>query len=153
MPIDFFSKTPLPETLPEEMQRIVGDLKKSQNRKECLEKVYAILDAEYHGDRLKTYPYIFSIFTKDPGALWRRNGFLHCTNFDYLARILLVHSGFFTEEEMRLRWTFIWYLSPHQYLQVRLDTEWIDIDIWARVYGIPFGDHAHGFHCQLFKEI
>lgn len=151
MPIGFFSKTPVPETLPEEMQRVIDGLKKSENKKECLKKVYAILNEKYHGDRLKTYPKIFSIFTRDPNKLWKRNGFLHCTNFDYLARIFLIKSGFFQEEALKLRWTLIWYLSPHQYLQVRIDGEWIDIDIWARVYGIPLGDHAHGFHCRFFK--
>ena len=149
MPLNFFSKTPLPETLPEEMRSVVSNLKKSRDKKECLKKVYEVLTKKYHGDRMKTYLHFFSVFTKDPKSLWRRNGFLHCTNLNYLARILLVRSGFFTEADLRLRWALIWCVSPHQYLQVHLDNTWINIDLWGRIYGIPFVDHAHGFHSRF----
>ena len=150
MPLNLFFKTPLPETLPEEMRSVIDDLEKSRDKKECLKKVYELLTEKYHGDRMKTYSHFFSVFTKDPGVLWQQSGFLHCTNLNYLARILLVRSGFFAEEDLRLSWTLIWYASPHQYLQVRLDNTWIDIDLWGRTYGIPFGDHAHGFHGTFF---
>jgi hypothetical protein len=48
---------------------------------------------------------------------------------------------------VHLKWTQIWYISPHQYLQIRVDNnEWINVDVWANVYDIKFGDYAHGFY-------
>lgn len=146
MPLDFFSKTPLPQKLPLAMIDIIDDLKKSSNQEECLKKVYDLLSNRYQGARVKTYLKFPFIFKKDINFLWSQRGFLHCTNMNYLARILLVESGFFTEDDIVLNWTLIWYISPHQYLRVKVaESKFIDIDIWAKTYGISFGDYAKGF--------
>lgn len=146
MPLDLFSKTHIPDVLPHEMQVAVDDLKKSSDKEECLKKAYEILNRKYRGYRVKTYIRLFDLFTTDIEKLWNTKGFLHCTNINYVMRTLLIKSGYFQESDIRLRWTPIWYVSPHQYLQVRIDDKWVDIDIWAYAYGIRFGDHAHGFH-------
>ncbi|HBP01429.1 MAG: hypothetical protein UY41_C0009G0016 [Candidatus Moranbacteria bacterium GW2011_GWE1_49_15] len=100
---------------------------------------------KYRGYRVKTYTRFFEIFKKDIGYFWGREGFLHCTNMNFIMRVLLVKSGFFAEEDLKLKWTQIWYVSPHQFLQVKVDGKWIDVDIWANVYGVGFGKHAKGF--------
>ncbi|MBU2590291.1 MAG: hypothetical protein KJ939_01490 [Nanoarchaeota archaeon] len=38
------------------------------------------------------------------------------------------------------------YISIHQYLKVKVNSKYVIIDGWARIYGIKFGDYAHGFH-------
>ena len=146
MPLDLFSKTPLPESLPEKMQITVDELKKSSGKEDCLKKVYGIMTRKYRGYRVKTYTRFFEVFKKDIGCFWGREGFLHCTNMNFVMRTLLVKSGFFSEEDLNLKWTQIWYVSPHQFLQVNVDGKWIDIDIWANTYGVGFGDHASGFN-------
>lgn len=146
MPLDLFSKTPVPGVLPGEMQKITDELKKSPSKEECLKKAYGILISRYRGHRVETYTKLFDVLKHDIATLWDKSGFLHCTNLNYLLRALLVRSDFFTEDEMRLRWTHIWYVSPHQYVQVKIDDKWINVDIWAYAYGIKFGDNAHGFH-------
>ncbi len=146
MPLDLFSKTPLPHLLPDEIQIIIDELKTSPSQKACLQTAYALLIKKYHGERVKTYTKFFDIFIHDIDILWKKNNFLHCTNLNYLMRTLLIRSGFFTEEDIRIKWTLIWYISPHQYLQIKVSDTWINIDIWAHAYGIEFGDNAHGFH-------
>lgn len=146
MPLNLFVKTPIPDALPDEMQKIINEIKKSLNKEECLRRVYEILITKYRGHRIKTYLKLFDAFRHDIGTLWSKNGFLHCTNINYVMRTLLVKSAFFTEDEIRLRWTQVWYISPHQYVQVKIDNKWINIDVWACAYGIKFGDNANGFH-------
>lgn len=146
MPLDLFSKTSLPESLPSEMLTLVNDLKNSSNKEDCLKKAYQILAARYQGHRLKTYTKLCDAFRSDIDYLWSQKGFLHCNNINFLLRILLIKSNFFTESDIRIKWTLVWYVSPHQYLQVKLNDKWVDVDIWARPFGIGFGDHAHGFH-------
>lgn len=146
MPLDFFGKTKLPNNLPSEMEEIIRQLRCAENKEDCLRKVYDILLERYRGYRYKTYFFILGVFRKKTEKLWRETGFMHCTNINYLARILLVKSGKFSEDEIRIKWTLIWFVSPHQFLQVNIGNKWIDIDIWARTYGIEYGDHAHGFH-------
>lgn len=146
MPLDLFSKTPIPNILPDEMQKIIDEIKKSSNKEEYLKRSYEILAAKYHGDRIKTYTRLFDVFQRDIGSLWNKNGFLHCTSINYVMRALLIKSGFFTDDDIRLKWTQIWYISPHQYLQIKVNGKWINADVWANAYGIKFGDNAHGFH-------
>ncbi|MDX9913374.1 MAG: hypothetical protein RBS77_02215 [Candidatus Moranbacteria bacterium] len=146
MPLDFFSKTRLPEKLPVEMSEIIGDLKKSTSKEECLKKVYDLLSGKYQGARVQTYLKFPTIFKKDINLIWSQKGFLHCTNINYVARILLVESNFFEEKDITLRWTLIWHISPHQYLKVKVaENKFINMDIWAKNYGIEFGDYAKGF--------
>lgn len=128
------------------MQDTVEELKKSKTQEECLRKAYDILIAKYQGNHIKTITRLFNIFEKDVNVLWNRSGFLHCTSISLVFKKLLLESGFFKEDEIRTRWTLIWYVSPHQYLQVKIGDEWINVDAWANVYGIEFGDYAHGFH-------
>lgn len=128
------------------MLKIISELKKSLDKKECLKKVYEILVTKYRGYRVKTYTKFFDVFKRDAGSLWNKNGFLHCTNINYLLRILLIKSDFFTENDIHLKWTQIWYISPHQYVQVHIDGAWINVDIWGYTHGIKLGDYAHGFH-------
>lgn len=146
MPLDFFSKTSLPNLLPEEMEKVVNQLKQSLNKEDCLRKTYDILIKKYHGCHFKTYLKLYEVFSSDIYKLWKKKGFMHCTNINYVMRILLIASGFFKEEDIRLKWTLIWYVSPHQYLQIKINGKWLNIDVWAYAHGIKFGDNAHGFH-------
>jgi hypothetical protein len=132
--------------LPQDMREYIEKLRLIHDKKTCLEFTYTLLVQKYRGYRLFTYLKIFEILRHDINWLWAQQGCLHCTHINFLLKILLVQSCVFTEEDIRTRWTLIWYISPHQYLQVRVGKEWIDVDIWAHVYGIPLGDHAHGFH-------
>lgn len=146
MPLDLLTKTPVPDVLPAEMEKIINEIKQCLNKEECLKKVHQILITKYHGNRVKTYTKLPDAFIPDIHKLWNKNGFLHCTNINYVARTLLVKSGHFKEEDIRLKWTLLWYFSPHQYAQVQISEKWIDIDIWAHAYGIEYGNHAKGFN-------
>jgi hypothetical protein len=135
--------------LPAGLQETVSRLRRARSRHECLRQAYAVLAEKYQGHSLETYTRLFDLFRHDPDSLWRRRGFIHCTGMNYLMRILLVKSGWFAEEDILRRWTLVWYLSPHQYLRVRLAPgSFMDIDIWGKAYGIALGDHAHGFHAR-----
>jgi hypothetical protein len=143
----FLSKTSIPESLPEGMQMVIEQLKNSLNQEDCLKNAYEIMTKKYRGYRVKTYSQLYKVFESDLEKMWERNGFMHCHSLNYLMRILLVKSGHFENGAIENRWTAIWYISPHQYLNVRLENgNSVNVDIWGAVYGIEFGDYAHGFH-------
>ena len=50
----------------------------------------------------------------------------------------------FSEEDIKLRITTTNFFI-HQYAQVKVDEQWIDIDLYGATYGIPFGKHAFMF--------
>lgn len=143
-------KKNIPLLFPLKIQQVIDGLKKTRTKQECLHKAYRLLTAKYHGNRLKTVTRFLELCPRSVDAVWARSGFLHCTNLNWLLRVLLVKSGHFTEEDIETCWTLLWYVSPHQYLRVKLDDgQQAKVDVWANVYGIGFGDYAHGFHNPL----
>jgi hypothetical protein len=116
----------------------------------CLEIAYAELTKKYRGYRLRTYLRFWELLERDLEKLWAREGFLHCTHMNRLLLEVLVQSGHFKPEDLRTRWTLVWLLSPHQYLEVHLASgKRVSVDIWGKAYGISFGDYAHGFNSNL----
>ncbi|MFH1191889.1 MAG: hypothetical protein V1655_00235 [bacterium] len=101
------------------------------------------------GYKFRTYLRWYEHFISDVDWLWEKSGFLHCTNFNYFLRILLVKSGFFQSEDIISTWTLLYGISPHQYLKIKINGQkFIAVDLWGKVYGIKFGDYAHGFHLK-----
>jgi hypothetical protein len=142
-----FGRRPIPAKLPKEMSSIVRKLKHSKNKEACLRKAYSILAEKYRGYRFRTYLLIGQAFRSDLNYLWSKRGFMHCTNLNYLMRILLVKSGFFMDADIEQKWTLVWYVSPHQYLRVRTSkNKFVNVDVWNWPYGIGLGDYARGFH-------
>ena len=67
-------------------------------------------------------------------------------NLNYLFMIFLVKSGF-DYKDINPKWTLVYYLSPHQYLNIKINKKKpINVDSWGKSYGIKFGDYARGFH-------
>jgi hypothetical protein len=132
------------------MEEIIQELKSKPNQKEALKCAYDFLCCKYKGERLKTIMKIYELFYFDLEVLWKKSGFLHCTNINKILEHLLISSGHFKKSDIKKRWTLIWYLSPHQFLQIKVGEEWVNVDVWAANFGVPFGKYAHGFK-ELIK--
>jgi len=127
-----------------ELDEAIKKLKKAKNKKECLNMAYDIVSKKYHGERIKTYIRIWELSYFNIKKLWLRKGFLHCTNINKVMKYLLVKSGHFKNSEIKKKWTII-VISPHQYLQINLDGQKVNVDVWGKKLGIKFGKYAHGY--------
>lgn len=125
---------------------VIEQLKKTDNQEECMQQAYEILAKKYHGERFKTISRFWLLFERNIDRLWSRSGFLHCTSLNLLLRKLLLESGKFSPDDVRFRWTLLWGVSPHQYVKIRVNEQWVNVDLWAAFLGIGLGDYAHGFH-------
>ncbi|MBU2561041.1 MAG: hypothetical protein KKD17_02005 [Nanoarchaeota archaeon] len=144
---NLFSKRPLPDSLPEGMLELIEGLKQCKGKEDCLKYAYGILTGKYRGYKLRVYFRFWELFRCDPFYWWPRSGFMNCTNLNYMLRTLLVKSGRFSESGIVPKLTVL-YISPHQYFKVRVSKDrWVDVDCWAKAYGIGFGDYARGFNC------
>ncbi len=132
--------------LPAGIAEMIAVLKKSADKESCLKAAYGIMTSKYRGYRMETYVRFLDIFRRDLDKIWNEKGFIHCTTMNSLMKILLTKSGFFNDDEIKTKWTAIWYISPHQYLGVKLNGRWVNVDIWGHAFGIGLGDYAHGFH-------
>ena len=140
-------KIKIPDKIPNEMQQVVDELKKSKSKEECLRRAYEVLTKKYRGYRFRTYLKIWLVFVTDLEKLWQRTDFLHCHTMNYLLRALLIKSGWFSEDDIKLKYSLVRYISLHQYLEIKVALDkFINVDIWNANYGKGLGDYAHGFH-------
>lgn len=144
MVLDLFSKTALPSKLPKEMKKVILKLKHVKNKEVCLRMAYDVLCVRSKGYYLETWIWLHELFISDIDKLWHMRK-MHCTNLNYVLRVLLVNSGWFTDDDIELKWTLNSYISPHQYLCVKIGRECINVDPWGRWHGITFGHYAYGF--------
>lgn len=137
--------------LPEEMMVLTQEIARKSSQSEALRYAYDILSKKYRGYRILTFLRLDRLFITDIETLWQKKGFLHCHHINYLFRVVLIASGKFAPEDIEARWTQVWLFSPHQYLVITLESgEKVEADLWGKIYGIPFGSHAHGFQSGSF---
>jgi len=135
-----WKQDPIPEKIPDSLQKKIDELKdKAKNKREFLELVYNYLGDRYHSERFNTVLKISYAF-KDLNWAWEREGFIHCQWANFLLKISLVKSGFFREDEIRKRHCFLNFVS-HQYLQIKIDNKWVDIDVDEKHKGFKIGEH------------
>ncbi len=138
-----FEKAPLPDAIPKGMEREILRLKGARSKKEFLQKTYDFLGNRFEGGRFRTFAN-FGLMFCPIDYLWAKKGFVQCTIHNHFLRIFLVRSGFFRDDEIRLRHTFLNF-NIHQYVQVKLNGKWVDVDLSWRKYRIPLGSHASFF--------
>lgn len=148
-----FRKSPIEQTLNDEILQHLNELSSIQQPEQYARAAYDLITTQYDSYRGKTLTRAHELWSRDLNSLWQRDGFLHCTNQNYLIALLLVHGKLFKTDDIKRRWTFIWFFSPHQYLRVRMpDGTWKNIDAWGRSYNVPFGKPAQGFNNSLRKK-
>lgn len=134
----------IPKEIPAGMQKYADQLKKTKSRGQCLQKAYEIISRRFKSSRIHTIN-IVALLQTDINKAWQQK-VLHCNFLNYFLKVLLVKSKWFSEKDFRNKWTLVWYVSPHQYMQVRLGRKWVNVDAWGASHKIPFGSYAHGFH-------
>ncbi len=140
-----FNKEPIGDITNPSLLQAINHVSQSKSKKEALNTAFEIITSRYRGYRFSTYLLFWKAFQKDPNKLWQRTGFMHCTHQNFLLRVLLIKSGWFTEKDIRLGYSLVWYISPHQYLKIKIDKETIAADPWNHRFGVPLGYYAAGF--------
>lgn len=128
----------------------IEHVRESKDKSEALARAYQCITDRFHGYRFHTYLLFHKAFKRNPNTLWEQRGFMHCTQQNYLLRLLLVESGWFTEDDITLGHSLVWHISPHQYLMVQVDGKKIAVDPWNNRHGAKMGTFASGFG---FKEV
>ncbi len=137
-----FRKGPLPNILPEKVQKELDLLKKNSiSREAFLKNAYDLVTTEYQGGRFKT---LLDINRAFQNPLTMKPGYMHCHNQNYLIRVFLVKSGYFHDGDIEVHTVFFNFFT-HQYLKVKVDTSWVYVDPAAKAMGIPFGKRAFLF--------
>lgn len=140
-----FSKEPISKITDKELLLAINQVKHARSKEEALKRAFKIIVDKFKGYRFSTYILFWKALETNPNKLWQRNGFMHCTQQNFLLRVLLVKSGWFLEKEIQLGYSLVWYISPHQYLKIKINKDIITVDPWNHRFGVPLGYYASGF--------
>lgn len=143
--VPFLRKKTLPTRIPRQLEKAIAQIEKESSTpyefiKGCAEYILSTL----HGGRITTLVRLDLAFERDTKTLLSRRGFMHCHHLNHLLRLMLARSSLFSDEDIRLRLTFLNF-NVHQYLQVNVAGQWYDVDLGADHIGVPLGKHAWFF--------
>ena len=131
-----FNKSPLPEFLPQDFSAVIKQIdEESSDNFDFLQKVYEFVTSRYKGDRFKTVTNFWVAFEE---PINHKRGFMPCTGQNYLTRLMLVKSGRFKDADIEIK-VFPLNFFIHQYLRVRVDGRWVDVDPWSSFLGLSLG--------------
>ena len=137
-----WKKSKLPQKLPEYWQTVLDELKeKSHSQEDFLKIAYAYITQKYIGGRMKTILYLSQVF-QDPFSF--KSGYIQCHIQNYLLRVLLVKSGYFSDEDIQIKTVFFNFFT-HQYLKVKVGEKWVDVDPHESYKSVPLGKHSQWF--------
>ena len=137
-----FKTSPLPNKIPQSFQAIIDSLNhKSIDNYDYLRKSYDYITDHYYGSRTDTLLKFWMAF-QNPFKYDR--GFMPCNTLNTLLKIMLIRSNRFKNSQIRTRVVFL-NCFIHQFLEVKINDKWIQVDPSYKVYGIPFGRAAIGF--------
>lgn len=137
-----FWKEPIPKQLSPELQQAIDTLtKEAKSKRDVLEKAYNYIVSKYYGEHSQLLVQLDKAYGD---ILNKPAGFLPCTGHSFLLRTMLVKSGKFTEDEIKVK-TFPYKLFIHQYIDVKIDGQWIHVDPWAHFMGKRIGDRLYMF--------
>lgn len=131
-----FSKEPIPESLPLDLQQKISEFNQTANDNGgFLQLAYTYVTSKYSGSRLKTITQFYRAFGN---TFEKSSGFLPCTGQNYILRTMLIKSGRFKDEDIQVK-TVPLNFFIHQYLKVKVGDVYLDVDPWSNFLGVPIG--------------
>ncbi len=139
-----FKDEKMPERIPQSMIDKINQLKsQSKSQEEFLKLSYDYLGSKFITGRFNTilkFNYLFKSIEQS----WGIEGFMPCTISNYILKIFLIKSGWFKEKDIKRRHVFLNFIL-HQYLQVKVNDKWLDVDVGEKQRDMPIGKYLKLF--------
>ncbi len=135
-----------PTDLPTEIKNTISELEnQSRDQMSYLQAAYGFVLGRWEHSRFKAATQLHKLFRKDLKEIWNVKGFIYCPTINFLVYTLLANSKFFKAGDVKVKHVFLNFV-PHQYLQVRVGSQWIDVDpAGTGIRGKPLGQHLSFF--------
>lgn len=154
MILNLLRKAEIPYRIPKELEDKIDEFSKFKNKEIFLKKSFFYIVNRWGDNRINLILRFPRIFQNDLNRIIKTKGYMHCTTMNHLLRVMAVKSGFFKDSDLQLKLTNSWYLLPHQYLKVKINSKkMITLDPWNYQYGIKFGRHGSGFDSIRLESI
>tara|TARA_Y100000310_G_scaffold16508_1_gene16443 strand:+ start:247 stop:690 length:444 start_codon:yes stop_codon:yes gene_type:complete len=131
------------EEIPQEMMDIINENNKAKTDLDYLKYAYYEI-----GSRYSSKPYYYlreqysEIYETNVTEIWEGTSDRPSTIQNYMLKLMLIKSGRFTEDDIKVVNTRCGNIlrTPHQYLQVKVDDRWINVDVWDMEKPHKFGE-------------
>lgn len=130
------NKDRLPDNVINEMKKLG---KRKMSKKQLLNEVMEYQLKRFYSRTAVTWKYPLLLFESSPRRLWQKGGFLHCHQQSLILKELLLATGKFKQDDIKIRITTV-YIEIHQHLAVNTGKDWIKADAFAMSCGFPFGE-------------
>ncbi len=150
VPFMGFVQYPPPTIIPQDIRTAITALEnKSTSQLQYLQAVYElVLDKTMHQwrhTRFKAAIRFPRAWVTDLSEIWQTGDFVYCTAINFVIYAMLCNSKFFKPQDVKVRHVFVNFFI-HQYLQVRVGNEWVDVDpAGAGIRGFGLGRHLSFF--------
>lgn len=143
--LPFVRREPLPSRFPRDLEEACEQLSNaSATPYEFIKESTDYLLSQHRPSRVSALFFWREAFEADMRVLLRRRGFLHSNHLSHLMRVLMSKSQFFSDSDIRLRYTILNF-RLHHYLQVKVAGQWFDVDVAGVAWGVSLGRHAQFF--------
>lgn len=131
-------ETKIPNWLKKDIDRMN---KKNVTDKKFLRTAYDYVTSRYYCSRFET----ITKFNYNFHSPFRhKKGHLPCTLMNEILRRILIYSGRFSDSEIQVK-VVPFNMIVHQYLKVKINGKWMDIDPGGKSLGKEYGKHAAWF--------
>jgi hypothetical protein len=138
-------RKPLPSRIPKDLEDTIHQLERQTSTPyEFVREVIAYVLSQQKPSRISALRSLKFLLVSDAKHLLRRRGFLFSYQLSYLARLLIARSEYFSDSDIRFRYTILNF-RLHHYLQVFIAGQWYDVDAVGVSYGVRLGRHAWFF--------
>ncbi|MDZ7798088.1 MAG: hypothetical protein U5L76_00550 [Patescibacteria group bacterium] len=118
--------------------RKVAKKLKSKNKEKTIRNVYDFLIKQYEGHRkIISINSLKQLFKYNVDELLKNKQFLWCHSQNLILKTLLINTGHFKENDIRIKWTITKRLTIHQYIEIRKNNSLYKLD--------PFYEQFRGF--------
>jgi hypothetical protein len=134
------TKNVLDKDIPQDMWEKIKTNNKSETKLDYLKYSYYEVGNRYTSEPRYYLREPYSKFwVTDVKEIWEGTADRPSTVQNYMLKLLLVKSGKFSEEDI-VGINMYYGITPHQYLKVKINGEWIDVDVWDKEQPHKFGE-------------
>jgi hypothetical protein len=139
----------IPKQIPADMKFDVNlMLSQSKSDFEFVQDVYHFVDNRYGSTRLAYLWFPEKVLERNFTAIWDSPGYQPCYGQNIILKDMLLESGHFKIEDIQS--VNILSYFPHQYLKVKVDGAWLNVDPWGADHNVAFNEFYYPYTLFTF---
>ena len=149
MTLIYYFPIEIPQQLPDDMKFFVNTMmSESKSDFEFIQKVYYFVDNRYGSTRLAYLWFPDKVLERNFTTIWNTPGYQPCYSQNVIMQAMLLESGHFELKDIQSINILSYF--PHQYLKIKIDGTWLNVDPWGADHNIEFNHFYYPYSLFTF---